>query len=135
MRIGRHPRVTPEQVLGSRPMRNPNLTAEELPDGGLRIVGQRSGRWTIRLLSALFPIPKERRIELDSVGKQVWELCDGEHTLRDMIEVFRKRHKLTYTEAEWSLRNYLRDLGKRGLVGFMVEDEKSKSRGVEESQK
>ncbi len=131
MRIGRRPRVTPEQVLGSRPMRNPNLTTEELPDGGLRIVGQRSDRLPIRLLSMLFPIPKERRIELDSVGRQVWELCDGEHTLREMIELFRKRHKLTHTEAEWSLRNYLRDLGKRGLVGFVVDE--SKSGRVEES--
>jgi len=51
----------------------------------------------------------------------VWEMCDGEHTLRDMTEVFQERHKLTRMEAEWSLRNYLKDLGKRNLVGFVVE--------------
>ena len=128
MRLRRRPRLTPEQVLTSRPLRNPNLSAEELGDGGLRILAQRRDDWWIRLLGALFPIPRQRRIELDSVGRQVWELCDGEHTLRQMIDAFQKRHKLTRTEAEWSLRNYLRDLGKRGLVGFAVEKQDEEPR-------
>ena len=97
------------------------MSTEETEDGGLRIVAQRREAWWIRLLGAILPIPKERRIELDAVGKQVWEMCDGEHTLRDMTEVFQERHKLTRMEAEWSLRNYLKDLGKRNLVGFVVE--------------
>lgn len=117
----RRPRVSPEQVLASRPVRNPEVVAEELEDGGLRLVTRRRGDWWVRALSAIFPIPRERRIELDSVGRQVWELCDGEHSLRQLIEAFQVRHKLTRAEAEWSLRNYLRDLGKRGLVGFVVE--------------
>ena len=66
-------------------------------------------------------VGRKGSVELDSVGRQVWELCDGEHTLREMAEEFRKRHKLTRMEAEWSLRNYLKDLGRRGLVGFVVE--------------
>jgi len=113
--------VTPEQVLGSRPVRNENLSVEETEGGGLRIAARRREDWWIRLLNVVLPIPRERRIELDVVGRQVWELCDGEHTLRDMIEVFQERHKLTRMEAEWSLRNYLKDLGKRHLVGFVVE--------------
>lgn len=123
MRLGlrRRPRVTPEQVLGSRPVRNENLSVEETEGGGLRIAARRREDWWIRLLNVVLPIPRERRIELDVVGRQVWELCDGEHTLRDMIEVFQERHKLTRMEAEWSLRNYLKDLGKRHLVGFVVE--------------
>ena len=121
LRLRRRPRVTPEQVLGSRPVRNENLSVEETEGGGLRIAARRRDDWWIRLLNVVLPIPRERRIELDVVGRQVWELCDGEHTLRDMIEVFQERHKLTRMEAEWSLRNYLKDLGKRHLVGFVVE--------------
>jgi len=121
MRLRRRPRLTPEQVLSSRPIRNEQLKTEELDDGGIRIHALRREAWWVKLLGIVFPIARERRIELDSVGKQVWELCDGKHTLRDMAEEFRKRHKLTRTEAEWSLRNYLKDLGKRGLVGFVVE--------------
>ena len=117
----RRPRVTPEQILGSRPVRNEGVRVEETEEGGLRIVAQRRNDWWIRVLTAVLPIPRERRIELDAVGKQVWEMCDGEHTLRDIIEMFQERHKLTRMEAEWSLRNYLKDLGKRNLVGFVVE--------------
>ena len=115
------PHVTPEQILGSRPVRNEGVSVEETEGDGLRIVAQRRNNWWIRMLNVVLPIPRERRIELDAVGKQVWEMCDGEHTLRDMTEVFQERHKLTRMEAEWSLRNYLKDLGKRNLVGFVVE--------------
>ena len=132
MRMRRRPRLTPEQVLASRPVRSPDARVEELEDGGLRVVTQRRGDRWVRLLSALFPIPRERRIELDSVGKQVWDLCDGEHSLRQMIEVFQQLHKLTRAEAEWSLRNYLKDLGKRGLVGFAVASRESRSRQADE---
>jgi hypothetical protein len=121
MLFKRPPRLTPEQVLSSRPIRNTNLTVEELEDGGLRLSGQRSNKLWVRVLGLVFPVPKERRIELDAVGKDVWMLCDGEHTLAMMIEEFQHKHKLMRAEAEWSLRNYLRDLGKRGLVGFAVE--------------
>lgn len=117
----RQPRLTPEQILASRPVRNASVKTEQLEDGGLRILARRREDWWVRLVGVVFPIPRERRIELDMVGKQVWELCDGEHTLREMIGVFQREHKLTRGEAEWSLRNYLRDLGKRGLVGFVVE--------------
>jgi hypothetical protein len=75
----------------------------------------------VRALSAFLPIPKRRPIELDPIGREVWELCDGEHTLREMVKVFQERHKLSRAEAEWSLRTYLRDLGKRGLVVIAVQ--------------
>lgn len=128
MRLRRRPRVTPDQVLQSRPVRGEGLETEPLEDGGLRIVIRRRQDWWIRLLSLVFHIPGRRSIELDAVGREVWELCDGEHTLRDMTVVFQERHKLTRAEAEWSLRTYLRDLGKRRLVGFAV-DNRSQEQG------
>ena len=120
----RRPRVTPEQVLGSRPVRNERLRSEETEGGGLRLFADRREVWWVKLLSAFFPVPRERMVELDAVGEEVWELCDGKHSLREMIQVFQERHKLTRAEAEWSLRTYLRDLGKRNLVAFVVDKAK-----------
>jgi hypothetical protein len=117
----RAPRFTPEQVLLSRPIRNPSLATEPAEDGGLRIVIERRREGWVRALSVFLPIPKRRPIELDPIGREVWELCDGEHTLREMVKVFQERHKLSRAEAEWSLRTYLRDLGKRGLVVIAVQ--------------
>jgi len=116
----RLPRVTPEQVLSSRPIRNEALKTEPMEGGGLRVHLARSRKWWVWLLALVFPIPRERLVELDEAGQQVWELCDGKNTLREMIETFQQRHKLTRAEAEWSLRTYLRDLGKRGMVAFVV---------------
>lgn len=121
MRLWRRPRVSAEQVLESRPLRNPALRAEAMEGGGLRLHAERRGEWWAKLLSVLFPIPRKRVVELDAPGAEVWELCDGEHTLREMTRIFQERHKLTRAEAEWSLRTYLRDLGKRRLVGFAIE--------------
>ncbi len=117
----REPRFTPEQVLLSRPVRNTSLQTEAAEDGSLRIIIERRRIWWVRALSVLLPIPKRRPIELDPLGKEVWDLCDGEHTLREMIRIFQQRHKLSRAEAEWSLRTYLRDLGKRGLVVIAVQ--------------
>ncbi len=117
----RHPRFTPEQVLLSRPIRNASLRTEPMEDGSLKIIIERRREWWVRALSVLLPIPKRRPIELDPLGREVWELCDGEHTLREMIRIFQQRHKLSRAEAEWSLRTYLRDLGKRGLVVLAVQ--------------
>ena len=54
MRLGlrrRRPRVTPEQVLGSRPVRNENLSVEETEGGGLRIAARGRGDWWVRRLN------------------------------------------------------------------------------------
>jgi len=76
--------------------------------------------WKTKLLSKLFYIPKRRRISLDEVGSRIWELCDGDHTVRDLIEFLRKKYKLNPKEAEVSLTNYLKQLGKKRLVAFAV---------------
>jgi len=114
------PRFTPEEVLLSRPLRNDSLGTEPTADGGLRIIIERRREWWVKALSVVLPIPKRRPVELDPLGREVWELCDGEHTLREMVKVFQERHKLSRAEAEWSLRTYLRDLAKRRLVAIAV---------------
>ncbi len=116
----RAPRFAPEQVLLSRPVRNTSLQTEAGEDGSLRIIIERRREWWVKVLSVLLPIPKRRPIELDPLGREVWELCDGEHTLREMVRIFQQRHKLSRAEAEWSLRTYLHDLAKRRLVVIAV---------------
>jgi len=119
--LRRRPRVTLDQVLGSCPLRNHRVRSEQVEEGGLRLFIERKRDWWVRLLAVVLPIPRQRIVELDAVGEEVWQLCDGNHTLREMIRMLEQRHKLTRGEAEWSLRSYLRDLGKRGLVVFVVD--------------
>jgi len=124
--LWRRPRLRLEQVLGSRPVRNDRVKKERMEEGGLRLYVERRRAWWVKMLTILFPIPRQRVVELDAVGEEVWQLCDGQHTLREMIHIFEQCHKLTRGEAEWSLRTYLRDLGKRGLVAFVVDQQQER---------
>ncbi|RLE78217.1 MAG: hypothetical protein DRJ56_00565, partial [Thermoprotei archaeon] len=61
-----------------------------------------------------------KKILLDKVGSFVWDLCDGEHTVEDIIRELMREYKLHRREAEASLLLYLQMLSKRALIGFIL---------------
>ena len=67
---------------------------------------------------------------LDEVGTEVWQMCDGHTSVATMIDRLRDRYKLDRKEAEVSLLSYLKTLGQKRFVGFLVEGEKSRSEKV-----
>jgi hypothetical protein len=119
----RKPKLTRNQALEARPIRNPALKWTELDSGEVRIVLPRRKDATGKLLGVLFYIPKSRPVNLDVVGSKVWTLCDGEHTVEDITEALMEEHKLHRREAEVSLTEFLKMLGKRNMVGFVVPKE------------
>jgi len=70
--------------------------------------------------SRLFPEPEERRIQLDEIGSDVWELCNGERTVKDIVDHLCEKYKLLPREVEVPLNSYLNSLVKRGLIGFIL---------------
>lgn len=134
MAFRRRPKsLTREQSLGSVPLRNEVIEAERTDDGEVRLIIPRRERWWVRSLGRLFYIPKQRPLTLDEIGSFVWELCDGKHTVRQIIKALSKRYRLHRKEAEVSVVAYLRQLTKRGIIGIAVlkeRDEKAaKGRG------
>ena len=115
------PRLTREAMLESRPARNELLEWEKTEAGEVRITVTRQETWKTRLLSKLFYIPEQRTITLDEVGAQVWQMCDGQTSVARMIEDLRDHYKLDRKEAEVSLLSYLKTLGQKRFVGFLVE--------------
>lgn len=73
-----------------------------------------------KLLGSIFAVPLSKKVSLDEIGSFVWQLCDGEHTVRDMATLLAKKYKLNKREAIMSLSVFLRNLGKRGLIGFAI---------------
>jgi len=57
-----------------------------------------------------------RRLQLDSLGSQVWLLIDGSNSVGEIIRAFAKASTITTQEAEQSVTTFLRQLGKRGLI-------------------
>jgi hypothetical protein len=109
-----------EQSLTSVPVRNEAIEAERTDAGEARLfIPRRETRW-VRLLSRLVHVPKRQPVTLDEVGTFVWDLCDGEHTVRDITRELAARYKLHRKEAEVSVVAYLRQLAKRRIVGIAV---------------
>ena len=59
-----------------------------------------------------------RKLQLDILGTGVWELVDGKSTVMEIIDSFAGRHQLYHKEAEISVIQFLRELGRRGIIGM-----------------
>ena len=59
-------------------------------------------------------------LTLDEIGSFVWRLCDGNHSVREIIRALAARYKLHRKEAEVSVVAYLRTLAKRRLIAVAV---------------
>ncbi|MEC8645894.1 MAG: PqqD family protein [Candidatus Latescibacterota bacterium] len=111
-------------MMSSRPTRNDSLDWEKNDEGEVQISVVRQDTWKVRLLSKLFYIPKKRKITLDEVGTEVWQMCNGRNTVGDMIEQLSETYQLNRKEAEVSLLQYLKTLGEKRFIGFVLEGEK-----------
>jgi len=59
-----------------------------------------------------------KKLQLDAMGTSVWDLVDGKRSVRIIIQIFAKAHRLENKEAEVSVTSFLRQLGQRGLLGL-----------------
>lgn len=110
-------------MLNSRPARNESLEWEKVESGEIKIQIVRQDSWKIRMLSKVFYIPKERNITLDEVGSEVWVMCNGRTSVGQMIESLSGKYQLNRKEAEVSLLAYLKTLGQKRFIGFMLESQ------------
>lgn len=133
VRVGlkkRRPQLTREQAMGARPIRNPSLQWKVNDEGNAVVVLPRRGDWSGKALGWLFMVPAQKPVELDEVGSTVWEHCDADHTVAEIVDVLASKYKLNRREVEVSLTEYLRTLGRRGMVGFVVDKEIAREAGV-----
>jgi len=132
------PTLRRSDFLRLKPVRSPMVKWEKNEKGEIKIIiplkkikeirekvesGKRRKRKKLGLFSKLFPEPKEKRIQLDEIGSVVWELCDGNRTVKDIIDYLYEKYKLLPRESEISLSTYLNSLVKRGLVAFILPED------------
>lgn len=116
----RKPQLSRQEALAAHPVRNNLVEWKEADDGEVLIIIRPRVDRVAQVLKWVFPPPKERHVSLDAVGSEVWRLCDGRTSVEQIIRRMAKRYKLNRKEAETSTTEYLRQLGKRRLVGFAV---------------
>jgi len=118
------PQITRRQALAARPFRNPELDVTRADDGEVTVRIPRRRTWWLNVLAKLGRLPDSRVVTLDAVGTSVWEMCDGEHTVKELIGKLAEHHRLSRKEAELSMVTYLRQLAERGIIVLVVEEEK-----------
>lgn len=60
----------------------------------------------------------DKKLQLDELGTAVWEQINGERSVKQVIQWFAKKYQLHNKEAEVSVSRFLRELGRRGLIGL-----------------
>jgi hypothetical protein len=124
------PQLSREQAMQALPVRNPSLKWKVNDQENVVIILPRRDDLSGKALGWLFMVPQEKPVELDELGSSVWHNCDGESTVAEIVTLLCREHKLSRHEVEITLTEYLRTLGKRGMVGFMVPREVAEAAGV-----
>lgn len=116
------PPLTRDQALACIPVKN-NVINWDLLDSGLVQV-----EYVLVLKPFLQSIFKRfgnnptdlptRKLQLDALGSQVWQMIDGRRTTAQLIEEFARHHEISTQEAEQSITLFLRELGRRGLIAL-----------------
>jgi hypothetical protein len=117
--LKRQPKISKQRALNSYPIRNQAVEWTSKGDETVLVLRRREDR-VGRLLDLFFVVPKERKLQLDMVGSYVWRQCDGRHTVQQLIENLARKYKLNRKEAEVSLTEFLRQLGRKKLIAIAV---------------
>ena len=113
------PAVTRSDALAARPVRavEATLSRDQSGAGKLKVPlrSPRLGGWLFKV-----PAGASKTFELDEIGLLVWDSCDGETSVQQIIRKLAKRYNLNLREAEVSTVQFLQTLTKKGLIGMSV---------------
>jgi hypothetical protein len=120
----RQQEITREQAMAARPLRHPGIETTRDAKGEVSLTIPRRRTAWVNFLAKMGVVPESRIVTLDAVGTKVWDLCDGEHAVKDIVAFMASEHQLSRKEAEISLVAFLRGLVARGYVALMIEEKK-----------
>ena len=114
--------MTRDQALACVPVCNNVLSWKKLENGNIQIEYQLILKPFLVSIFNRFNRTSSarptRKLELDELGSEVWEMVDGSRNTADLIGQFADNHGLTIQEAEGPVTAFLRELGKRGLIAL-----------------
>jgi len=102
--------------------RNLKVQEEWTPDRSrltLKIPTKRPG-YLVPPLSWIVRPPAFRSFLLDRTGAQVWEWCNGNATVEEVVVKFARQHNLTFHESRVSVTTYLKELVRRGALAIAI---------------
>lgn len=109
-------------ALHFTPVKNIEVTAVRLESGVVLLSYPMKFRpWFTEIIRRLGRESNKtwtKKVELDDLGTAVWDLIDGKLTVGQLIEKFAGKYQLHSKEAEVAVTQFLRELGKRGVIGL-----------------
>ena len=122
-RIVGKPKITREQMLAAKPIRHPKIEwareerkTDDVPVALLRIP-RLHNRWA-DFVARWMQVPDFKKIELDEIGSDVWEMCDGAHSVDAISKAIGASYRLNRRQAEVSVAAYLKMLAERRLLAL-----------------
>jgi hypothetical protein len=112
-------------MLRARPLKNQAARIEsETRDAVSIVVKQERPAFIRPPLSWIVPHRPERTAQLDTLGTEVWRLCDGKRDVEAIIDRFAEAHALSFHESRIAVTEYIGSLVKRGVLAIeMLEEE------------
>ncbi len=110
------------EALSYCPVKNGEVIEEKLETGEIMLTYPLVLQpWFLNLARRLGLRSKEpltRKLQLDAMGSLTWSLLDGKRSVRDLANFVCRRYDLNKREAEVAMTGFLRQLGRRGLIGL-----------------
>ena len=118
----KQPRITRSEALNVTPVKSVEIDEIQLETGEVLLRYPVKARpWASALIRWFGSEPdrvQKKKLQLDVLGTAVWGLLDGDRSVRQVIQLFSDQHQLHPKEAEVSVTQFLRELGKRGIIGL-----------------
>ena len=110
------------EALAYTPVKSLQITEVRMDSGEVIIEYPLVVRPWIAAVAKRLGAPQDRKqtkkLQLDAIGTSVWDLMDGNRTVRRITQIFAATHRLDKREAEVSVTRFIRELGRRGLLGL-----------------
>ncbi len=114
--------MTREAALECVPVKNSTVKEVRLENGLVRLSYPLQIKpWLAELRRRFGPAeasPPEKQLELDELGTLTWDLMDGTLRFTEIVRRFSRQTRVHPKEAEAAVAQFIRELGRRGLVGL-----------------
>jgi len=121
-RFRKKPQITRTDALNCTPIKHAEVVEVVLETGDLLLTYPVKARPWVAGLARRFGVGSQqtakKKLQLDALGTAVWHLLDGHRTVRQVVQAFTRKHQLHPKEAEVAVAQFIRELGRRGLIGL-----------------
>lgn len=116
------PPLSRAEALACIPVRNDAIQASQTSEGMVRLRYPLILKpWIAELAQRFRSVPSappSRQLELDELGSLTWSLIDGRRTVSAIVRQFCRQTQVHPKEAEAAVTRFLRELGRRGIIGM-----------------